>query len=324
MKDTLNRNINYLRISVTDRCDLRCVYCMPENGVAPLRHEDVLSYEEILRLAKIFAALGVKKIRLTGGEPLVRKDLASLVRGLKSTPGIENVYITTNGMQLGEQLPELEDAGLDGVNISIDAVNEALFRKITRRGGLDKVVYSIGAALSYPGLSVKLNCVPTTLNERQLVTMTGMFLRNTKLDLRFIELMPVGLGSACEGKSEAEVRAMLEDAFGPLTPLKRATMGGPCRYYSLPDFVGRVGFISAMSHNFCHECNRVRLTADGFLKTCLQYDRGVALRPLMGESDDFLKKAILKAVSDKPAAHHFTDGTDGPDNEKHIMSQIGG
>lgn len=324
MKDTLNRNIDYLRISVTDRCDLRCVYCMPEDGVAPMAHGDILSYEEILRLARIFASLGVRKIRLTGGEPLVRRDLYTLVQRLKAIDGIESVFITTNGMLLADQLPALTEAGLDGVNISIDAVNEALFKKITRRSGVDKVIYSIGAALSYPGLSVKLNCVPTALNERQLVSMAHKFVRNSRISLRFIELMPVGLGKNQVGKSEAEVRALLEDAFGAMTPLPPSPGSGPCRYYSLPGFTGKIGFISAMSHNFCSGCNRVRLTAGGFLKTCLQYDRGVALKPLLGESDGHIRDVILNTVAEKPEAHHFLGESDGPDNEQRIMSQIGG
>jgi cyclic pyranopterin phosphate synthase len=324
MRDTLGRDIDYIRISVTDRCDLRCVYCMPAEGVPPMAHENVLSYEEILRLAKAFASLGIKKVRLTGGEPLVRKDLHTLVRGLKAIPGIETVFITTNGILLGEQLPALLDAGLDGVNISIDAIDEEVFERITRRPGANKVIYSIAAALACPELNVKLNCVPTTMNERQLLSMVWMFLKNTRLSLRFIELMPVGLGAHFQGKSEEEVRAVIEDAYGKLTPLPPVAHGGPCRYYSLQGFTGKVGFISAMSHKFCDSCNRVRLTANGFLKTCLQYDKGVALRPLLHLSDEELRQVIRRTIEEKPDCHHFTEGPGDDGDETHIMSQIGG
>ncbi|MCL1828967.1 MAG: GTP 3',8-cyclase MoaA [Oscillospiraceae bacterium] len=323
MLDSLGRNINYMRVSVTDKCNLRCVYCMPENGVEHVEHRDLLSYEEIIRLGSVFAGLGVSRMRLTGGEPLVRKNLEILVRGLKQDAGIKNVYITTNGLLLPEQLPGLVEAGLDGVNISIDAADAALFKKITRRDGFEKVIYAIGAAMSYPGLEVKLNCVPTAQNERQLVTMASRFVRNTNLTLRFIELMPVGLGKENVGKSEAEVRRLLEDAFGPMTPLDSYDSGGPCRYCSLPGFTGRIGFISPMTHKFCAECNRIRLTANGFLKTCLQYNKGVDLKPFLSKSDAEIEEMIANAVADKPDGHNFTNAEDLL-SDKRIMSQIGG
>lgn len=321
MIDGLGRGIDYLRISVTDRCDLRCIYCMPEAGVTHLDHSEVLSYEEILRLAGIFASLGIKKIRLTGGEPLVRKGLSGLVAGLKSTSGIEKVVLTTNGMLLEQQLPQLAAAGLDGVNISLDTLDEDTFSSITRRSGASKVLGSIDAALTYPGMGVKLNCVPTQMNREQLAPLCR-FAAQRGIPLRFIELMPIGEGGSISGLSEQETWDTLEAGLGKLTPMIGADPGDKCRYFTTPDG-GRIGFISAVSHKFCGNCNRIRLTADGFLKTCLQYDQGAALKPLLGESDDTIRNVIATTVGAKPSGHHFGIGaTSGDETRK--MSQIGG
>ncbi|MGI5970880.1 MAG: GTP 3',8-cyclase MoaA [Oscillospiraceae bacterium] len=322
MRDGLERTIDYLRVSVTDRCDLRCVYCMPEEGVKALDHGSLLSYEEIMRLARIFASLGIKKIRLTGGEPLVRKDIHRLVAELKSINGIKTVVMTTNGTLLEENLPELICAGLDGVNISIDAIDEDVFRRITRRSGVDRVRRSIEAAVASPGLRVKLNCVPTELNITQLVPL-ARFAGELGVPLRFIELMPIGEGKSLKCLREAEVRSILTGAFGDLKPAQEnIDPREKCRYFVLPGG-GKVGFISALSHRFCQYCDRVRLTAEGFLKTCLQYDRGLALKPLLGVSDEEIREEIIDAVRTKPAGHHFGSGSQAGD-EKRIMSQIGG
>lgn len=317
MLDHQGRKIDYLRISVTDRCDLRCIYCMPAQGVAPLCHGDILSYEEIVRLARIFAGLGIRKIRLTGGEPLVRRGLDGLVRSLKDIDGVDSVVLTTNGVLLEKQLPALLDAGLDGVNISLDTVSEELFRKITRRSGVDAVLRSVDAACAAPGLSVKLNCVPTTLNQSGISALAE-FAASRGVPLRFIELMPLGQGTEVRGLSEKQVM----DILGPMTPREEMYPGDKCRYFTL-ESGGTVGFISSLSHKFCSGCNRVRLTADGFLKTCLQYDTGADLRALLGESDDILRLAIEKAIENKPLGHHFgIQGGDGDETRK--MSQIGG
>ena len=293
MKDSLGRTINYLRVSVTDRCNLRCRYCMPEEGVEWLPHEDILSYEDILRLAAIFARLGVEKVRLTGGEPLARKGLATLVAGLRAIDGIREIAVTTNGTLLEEQLPGLLAAGLTGVNISLDTLNEWTFRQITRREGVRRTVKAIDTCLA-AGLPVKVNCVPIA-PEEELVELAGL----------------------------AKGRSLAVRAYGPLFPFEGRLGSGPSRYVSPPGFQGQIGFISSLSHQFCHRCNRVRLTANGFLKTCLQYDKGVWLRPLLSGSDETLEAAILTAVRDKPAAHQFAKGQVAG-GERHIMSQIGG
>ena len=322
MIDGNQRTIDYLRISVTDRCNLRCVYCMPAEGVEWLPHSAILRYEEILRLCHICAGLGVTKFKLTGGEPLVRKGLDRLVAGIKAIPGTKSVTRTTNGILLADQLPALVDAGLDGVNISLDTLDAGRYAAVTRGGQMARVLEGLGAALAVPGLNVKLNCVPAGEDDGELLALAALA-RDKRLAVRFIELMPIGLGEPAQGRTEDELRALLEGAYGPMTPYDRPLGNGPCHYFSLPGFAGKIGFISAMSHKFCRQCNRVRLTATGFLKTCLQYETGVDLHPLLAGTDDELRKAIQEAVAHKPLAHQFgAHAVAG--GEGKIMSQIGG
>ena len=325
MIDRCQRDIDYIRISVTDRCNLRCVYCMPEEGVQWVPHNAVLSYEEILRLCRVFAGLGLSKIKLTGGEPLVRRGLDRFIADAKAIPGIQCVTLTTNGVLLAEQLPGLVSAGLDGVNISLDTLNREQFRAITRRDELDRVLAGLNAALECPGLNVKINCLPMGRNDDQLVPLVELA-RERPLSVRFIEVMPIGLGKELTYRSEDEVRAMLEARFGPMEPFHGRLGNGPCHYFSLPGFAGKVGFISALSHQFCSECNRVRLTSEGFLKTCLQYELGVDLKALMqdGRDDAFLAEAVRQAIYNKPLQHHFADTSGQEALEHHGMSQIGG
>ena len=324
MLDGCGRSIDYLRISVTDRCNLRCVYCMPEEGVNWMAHSEVLTYEEILRLVKVFADLGIHRVRLTGGEPLVRKGLPYLVSGIKRTPGIRTVTLTTNGLLLSEQLPRLMAAGLDGVNLSLDTLDQAQYAAITRRDALEQTLAGLEAALATPGLEVKVNCVPTEGNAGQWVPLAAMA-RERELDVRFIEMMPIGLGGNCAGQTEAQVRDELRAAFGPERPCRQGGGSGPGHYVTFEGFQGRIGFISAVTHQFCESCNRVQLTASGFLKTCLQYRDGVDLKELLrdGSDDQQLRAAIVQAVRDKPAGHHFGAGKMG-DDERRNMNEIGG
>ncbi len=321
MLDSNQRVIDYLRISVTDRCNLRCVYCMPEDGVPALHHDDILRYEDIVRLCRIFASLGVSKIKLTGGEPLARRGLSGLVEQLKAIDGVRSVTLTTNGVLLKEQLPDLLAAGLSGVNISLDTLDAQRFAALTRRDELHRVLEGLDAALSAECLNVKLNCVPTAENRPDWVPLAALA-KDAPLSVRFIELMPVGLGASLQRQDEAQVRAELEAAFGPLSASAGPSGNGPCRYFRPEGFTGSIGFISALSHTFCHRCNRVRLTAGGFLKTCLQYETGVALRPLLdaGSDDEVIKTAILDAVRNKPAHHRFAEGGVA----EQPMNEIGG
>ena len=323
MTDGLGRNIDYIRISVTDRCNLRCVYCMPEEGVKMMSHGDTLSFEEIIRLCTVFAQLGIKKIKLTGGEPLCRLGITDLVRELKSIDGIEQVTMTTNAVELDKYLIPLYEAGLDGINISLDTLDRGLFRKITRRDRYDDVMTNLKSAVEFGKIPVKINCVPMS-GEQELLDVAALA-RDSNVHVRFIEMMPIGFGKEYNFYSQDDIAEMLETSFGELKPVSDKLGNGPAEYYSLPGFVGRIGFISAMSHKFCNLCNRVRLTSAGFLKTCLQYDTGADLRECLrsGGTDEQLLEIIRRAILTKPVSHHFDRERSAGDEER-IMSQIGG
>ncbi len=322
MNDAYGRRIDYLRISVTDRCDLRCVYCMPADGVEWQPHERILRYEELLRLCRIFVSLGVTRFKLTGGEPLVRKGLAELVRGIRAIPGVEAVTLTTNGVQLEQALPALLDAGIDGINLSLDTLDRARFAALTRRDALPQVLRGLEAALAAPGLNLKLNCVAMPGRADDWIALAQLA-KAHPIAVRFIEPMPIGLGRDLAFCGEAEVRAALEAAFGPLRPFEGRLGNGPAQYFTAAGFAGELGFISAVSHQFCERCNRVRLTAAGYLKTCLQYDVGADLAPLLEGPDDAIRAAIEDAIARKPEAHRFT-AAQVDHREARIMSQIGG
>ena len=324
MIDGHGRTIDYVRISVTDRCNLRCVYCMPKEGVAPVAHESILSYDEIAALAEAFAALGVRRIKLTGGEPLVRKGIADLTARLKQIPGIEQVTVTTNGVLLGELMEPLASAGIDGINVSLDTLSPEVFRRITRRDTFAQVMEGLQAALLYPQIPLKINCVPMGLRD-QNVTQLAELARRHPVHVRYIEMMPIGLGRQFDFRSEDELLCELQRQYGAYQPCGEALGNGPAHYYSFPDFQGRIGFISAISHKFCGTCNRVRLTSQGYLKTCLQYDVGTDLRALLrsGAPQEALCAAIREAIGQKPVGHQFTK-VPGEHAEQHVMAQIGG
>ena len=327
MRDGCGRAIDYLRISVTDRCNLRCLYCMPENGVPSLSHEDILSYEEITELCQVAAGLGITKLKLTGGEPLLRKDLASLIARLKAVEGIRSVTLTTNGILLKSQLPGLLDAGLDGVNISLDTLDSSKYTQITRRGRVEDALSGLFAALdALPRLRVKVNCVPYFSDRENLTAMAGLA-RKYPVHVRFIEMMPIGLGRRCGLCREQEVIEVLTKAYGPMTFCDAALGNGPCHYYSIDGFLGKIGFISAISHKFCSSCNRVRLSADGYLKACLQYDTGVSLKALLreGAPREALASAMKSVIYNKPVSHHFEGAVSPLQNDEQLsMFQIGG
>ena len=308
MFDSKGRNIHYLRLSVTDLCNLRCRYCMPD-GVDKLEREDILTYEEFLRLAALFARCGVDTVRVTGGEPLVRKGVEQLVKGLKAIPGIRKVTMTTNAVLLEQQLPALLEAGLDSVNISLDTLDPALFAKITARDEFAAVQAGIHAALE-SGIPVKLNCVPQVgVNEGELEALAALA-QDKPLQVRFIEMMPIGCGAGLPSLSGPELLARLARRWPQLRPVSGAAFGdGPAVYYTAPDWQGSVGFIAAVHGKFCGSCNRVRLTSQGFLRPCLASETGTDLRALLrgGASDEQLLQAIREAVFEKPREHHFED-----------------
>ena len=326
MKDHFGRNINYLRLSITDRCNLRCRYCMPDGAKIP-EHEEVLTHEEFLRLAALFAQCGIDTVRVTGGEPLVRKSVAQLVAGLKATPGIRHVSMTTNGTLLAQQLPALLDAGLDSVNISLDTLRPEVFQSITARDEFEHVMEGIRAALD-SGIPVKLNCVPQVgVNEGELEDLAALA-ESRPLQVRFIEMMPIGYGAAMPCISGPELLARLQKRWPGLAPLpaqESAALGdGPAVYYTAPGWQGSVGFIAAVHGKFCASCNRVRLTSQGFLRPCLASEAGCDLKALLrsGASDEELLTAIRTTIWEKPQEHHFELKQDIPATRG--MYRIGG
>lgn len=324
MVDSYGREIDYLRISVIDRCNLRCVYCMPEEGLEMTSHEEVLTYGEIVRICKIMAKTGLKKIKLTGGEPLVRKELPKLAGRLKAIPGIEKVTLTTNGILLEELMEELHDAGIDSINISLDTLDRDLYAQITRRDQLETVKKGIEAALAYPDISLKINCVPMGLPKQNLSEIAALA-KDHRIHVRFIEMMPIGYGKNYRFVGENEILGQLEEKFGKAEIFNGKLGNGPCHYYDFEGFQGKIGFISAISHKFCSECNRVRLTSQGFLKTCLQYNTGNDLKVPMrtGASDEELQELIMRTINEKPIGHRFLE--EGISDENNLnMSQIGG
>lgn len=324
MIDAQGRTIDYVRISVTDRCNLRCIYCMPEKGIPMASHEDLLTFEEIERLCRILADLGIRKVKLTGGEPLVRKDFVELVRKIKAIEGIEKVTLTTNGVLLEAQMDELAAAGINGVNISLDTLNRRKFEEITRRDSFNEVYRGIQKALTYPEISLKLNCLPLGLEGQNLEEIAELA-KDNKVHIRFIEVMPIGQGKKYQFLSEMQIIERLQKKFGIMVPFEEALGFGPGHYYSIEGFQGKVGFISAISHKFCGSCNRIRLTAEGYLKSCLQYDTGRDLRKLLrsGATDSEIKENITLAIEEKPVGHIFlSDHIE--EEEHHTMSQIGG
>jgi len=324
MLDKCGRKIDYLRISVTDRCNLRCIYCMPKEGIECISHDEILSYEEILRVVKAGASLGIERIKITGGEPLVRKGVTSLVRMIKRTTGIKMVTLTTNGVLFSELGEELAAAGLDGVNFSLDTLDEQVYKKLTRADALDKVKDGIDMAVRL-GLKTKLNCVPIDSYNGENLTEIAAFAKNKPLDVRFIEMMPIGLGRGFETVNNAVVMKTLIERFGQPVHSSMAHGNGPAVYYDFPGFLGSIGFISAVTDSFCEGCNRVRLTADGVLKPCLCFNDGLALKPLLrnGISDGELMDEMRKVIENKPRRHKLCEAADKT-TETRKMVQIGG
>jgi cyclic pyranopterin phosphate synthase len=327
--DAYNRPISYLRISVTDRCNLRCIYCMPSEGVPCRSHEEILRYEEIETIVRAAAELGISKVRLTGGEPLVRLGLVDLVEVLARIPGIDDLAMTTNGILLTRYAQELAEAGLQRVNVSLDTLRPERFRHITRRGRLEDVLAGMEAARRAGLAPIKINTVVIRdMNDAEVVA----FARTTVEEgwnVRFIEVMPVGNGVLAAGGwrervvTAREIRRQIEDALGELEPAKMGVGNGPARYYRLPGAKGTLGFITPVSEHFCYQCNRLRLTADGQLRPCLLSDQEIDLcTPLRGGAGvEEIKALLLRGIGDKPMQHHL-DECQLP--EKRVMSEIGG
>lgn len=320
MKDRFGRKIEYLRISITDRCNMRCRYCMPE-GIEKVGMDKILTYEEILRIAEAAVSIGISRFKVTGGEPLVRLGCPGLIRELKAIPGTEQVTLTTNGMELATYMDELSDAGLDAVNISLDTMDPAKFRYITQCGDHGKVMEGIKAAVA-SGIRTKINCVPQKGFNEDEIEEFARFAFDKGIDVRFIELMPVGSGDACSGVSNADVLERVRRIYPELGPDESIHGNGPAVYYHIPGKSGSIGLISAMHGIFCARCNRLRLTSQGVIKPCLCYDESVDLRPALNGTKDDITEKLKEAISIKPEKHCFNE--DPEKVERRSMSQIGG
>ncbi len=325
--DRLGRTHSNLRISVTDRCNIRCFYCMPDENVQFKPRAELLTFEEIERIGRVAAGLGITKLRLTGGEPLVRAELPALIQRLVATPGIEDVALTTNGILLADQAESLKNAGLHRLNISLDGLSTETFRRIARRDGLERVLEGIFEARRIGFEKIKLNAVAIAGITDDEVLPLGQFARQHDLELRFIEFMPLD----AEGNWETDrvlpgdrIRLQLEDAYGELVPVERPDPSQPAVDFRFADGIGRIGFINPVSQPFCHDCNRLRITAEGQLRNCLfsieEWDARAVLRG--GQSDETLADLMRECVLEKKPGH----GIDTPEFVKpeRAMFQIGG
>jgi cyclic pyranopterin phosphate synthase len=325
-RDDFGRAINYLRVSVTDRCNLRCIYCMPADGITLGTHAEILRYEELALVIRAATELGICKVRLTGGEPLARLGLPDFVRMIAGFPCLDDLSMTTNGTLLARHANALAEAGLQRVNISLDSMDPERFHRITRRGRLEDVWAGMEAARAAGLEPIKINMVVVRgLNDDEILDFAGRTVTDD-WHVRFIELMPIGENVDWAGDGAVpipEIRARIESQFGLLEPVHGPKGNGPARYYHLPGARGTVGFIGARSEHFCKTCNRLRLTADGHLRPCLMSADEIDLRtPLRaGASLEQIKDLLGQAIYRKPQSHHLADSVSPRDR---TMAQIGG
>lgn len=325
LRDKFERIIDYMRISITDRCNLRCVYCMPQKGIKLFEHKDILSYEEIRRVVGIAASLGVKKIRITGGEPLARKNIFFLISSLKAIKGIEDISLTTNGILLEQYAKGLSDSGLNRVNVSLDTLRPDRYREITRGGDISPVLKGLNAAEKAGLLPVKINMVPIRgLNDDEITDFAHITLA-TPRHVRFIEFMPIGsrdLWNEDMYISTDDIKTTVE-RIAPLIPV-HLRKNGPARYFRFDGALGVIGFISALTHHFCGDCNRLRLTADGKLRPCLFSETEIDLKPAlrMQSSDNEIERLLRLAIEVKPEGHKIDQRQDLSCLKN--MSRIGG
>lgn len=318
MKDGFGRTIEYLRISVTDACNLRCRYCMPEEGPSGCNCKRNLSADEIVEIASAASRLGMKKLRITGGEPLVRRDIVELTRRLGEIPGVEDMSMTTNGTLLRPLARELYDAGIHRINISLDTLDDEKYRSMTRTGKLTDALSGIEAAIEVGMSPVKLNCVLIGGFNSDEVESLARLTQKMPVDVRFIELMPIG-DTAHFGADAYLPGSFVTDRLPELVPAE-AEGKSVARLYRLPGALGRVGIISPLSNHFCSECNRLRLTADGCIKPCLHSAEEISVRGLHGKA---LEDAIAEAALHKPKMHVELSATERS-KSKRSMNRIGG
>lgn len=324
LTDSLGRNINYLRLSVTDRCNMRCFYCMPKEGVVKKQHDAVLSYEELLLIAETSVEIGIEKIRITGGEPLVRSGIVGFLARLTAIPGLRHLALTTNGMLLPEMAADLYHAGVQRLNISLDSLNPATFSEITRGGDLKKVLAGLDAAEQAGFPPPKINCVIMRgVNDGEILSFAEMT-RKRGCAVRFIEYMPVvkeeGWQRYCISGEEILKRIA---ADYPLEPVDKGAFAGPSRDFRIPGAQGSIGIITAVSGHFCSDCNRIRVTSTGQAKGCLFADEKTDLVPCLRPPDRARLAEVLKViVSTKPERHGIS--CDGYGHRNFTMAQVGG
>ena len=318
MKDQFGRKINYLRISVTDLCNLRCIYCMPKEGIPKIQHEDILSVEEIEEIVKVFVKLGVNKIRLTGGEPLVRKGILDIVERIGKLEGIRDFAMTTNGLLLKEYAKDLRALGLKRVNISLDTLDDKKYSSITRIGSLQRVMKGIEAAKEVGLTPIKINTVLVGgFNDDEIEDLVRLT-EKEEIDVRFIELMPIGEAIKLKADHFLSNEIVLQ-RVPSLIKIDGEDPSSPAVYYKLPNGKGKVGLINPVSCKFCKNCNRVRLTSQGKLKLCLHSDVEIDLREALRRGQA-IEKIIMDAISKKPESHNLEDGV----YVSKKMYQIGG
>ena len=322
MIDTYGREINYLRISLTDRCNMRCQYCMP-GDVPSVGHDEILRYEEILLICRAALQVGIHRFKITGGEPLVRKGVVAFMQSLRQLPGVRSMTLTTNGLLLQPHIAALKHMAVDAVNISLDSLHAGQFRKISGVDGLSCVRQALAQTVQ-AGIQTKVNAVLLRQTRSQLLPLAKLA-EMMPVDVRFIEMMPIGYGAQQQGWSADEALAVLQSAYPDLHAVQRHG-NGPAVYYTSQKLQGCLGMIAANTHKFCRQCNRMRLTSTGFLKPCLCYDDGVDLKAIVrsGRTDMLaaLRQAICRAAAQKPAGHCFD--TAGQITENKTMNQIGG
>ena len=325
--DSFQRRINYLRISVTDRCNLRCRYCVPKDTLPLLDHGDIARYEELLRITRLAAELGITKVRITGGEPLVRRGIVYFIEKLSKIPGIEDIAMTTNGVLLKPRLPELMDAGLKRLNISLDTLKPETFHQITGRDLFPKVWEGIMAALDSGFSPIKLNTVPLKgINDDEIVDLAGLAVKYP-LHVRFIEYMPMGNSAVDDSQRilAPEIQRAIETKLGRLTPVPSELHDGPASRFTIKDAPGEIGLITPVSSHFCHKCNRLRLTSQGHLRACLLDDKETDILAALrdGASDKKLMGIIHTTILSKPLSHHLNQ-CEAIHRVPSQMSSIGG
>ena len=321
MKDSYGRDINYLRISLTENCNLKCIYCLPED-FSPKQYDEtnILSEKNVLSIAEAAKEMGINKIRLTGGEPLLRKDIVSIISGIKKI-GIDEIYITTNGILLADKAEKLKSAGLSGINISLDTLDENQFKEITRGGKLSKVLEGIKKSCDC-GLKVKINSVILKgINENAIKSLAEITLTKD-IDVRFIELMPVGQGRKFTGIKNEEIYNLLQKLFQ--INKNFFEIKGVTKYYKLKNSVGKIGFISPVNSCFCESCNKIRITSDGNIKRCLNINGHRNIKKYLdeGAGKEIIKNILKDEIFKKPEKHLF--GKENKDEEMKNMNQIGG